>query len=93
MNVVPSDFYCTQCGTKNIPVFRKTGRMREPGHLKKLYCLKCQKETNHAEVKQNGKYTYEDFLIEYEMGNFTLEGKRRVTWKQCLAAAAQGKEI
>ena len=71
-----SDFYCTQCGSKGLPVWRKRGAEREAGHLKKLFCLKCGKETNHVECKICSKYTYEDFCIEYEHHNFDQSGKR-----------------
>ncbi len=40
-NMTVSDFYCTKCGRKGIPIARKQGQQREPGHLKKLYCLAC----------------------------------------------------
>ena len=48
---VMSEFYCTQCGKKGIPVYRKKGQERKAGHLKKLYCLYCNMETNHVEIK------------------------------------------
>ena len=38
-HIILSDFYCTKCGIKGIPVFRTVGTEREPGHLKKLFCL------------------------------------------------------
>lgn len=47
-----SSFYCTECGNKGIPVIRKKGQLRKSGHLKKLYCLHCRKETNHVEIKE-----------------------------------------
>ena len=75
-----SDFYCTQCGLKGIPVFRTKGQEREPGHLKKLYCINCQKETNMAEIRARGRYNLDTFLIEYEGGNFTETGDRREPW-------------
>ena len=31
-NITLSDFYCTKCGMKGIPVFRTIGQEREPGH-------------------------------------------------------------
>ena len=63
-NFLPSDFYCTECGRKGIPIIRIAGKEREAGHLKKLYCLYCQKETNHAEIRPFGKYNKEDFKKE-----------------------------
>ena len=39
-----SEFYCTKCGGRGIPIARKTGKQREAGHLKKLYCIQCRME-------------------------------------------------
>ena len=80
-NLVISDFYCTCCGLKNFPIVRKVGREREPGHLKKLFCLNCQTEKNMVEIKPRGKYTLDDFLIEYNHGNFDAEGNRIEKWE------------
>jgi len=66
----PSRFFCTYCGNEGIPVVRTAGQQREAGHLKKLYCLHCHKETNHAEVRPYGSYTVEDFQEEFELGRF-----------------------
>ena len=72
-----NEFYCTQCGARGLPVHRKLGQEREPGHLKKLFCLKCCKETNHVEIRSDSpKYDYETFKIEYEYGNFDIDGNR-----------------
>lgn len=83
--MIISNFYCTQCGHKGIPIVRKNNKIREPGHLKKLYCMHCNKENNHVECKEFSKYTYEDFLIEFNGNNFTENGERRLPWKQFLA--------
>lgn len=74
--IEPSDFYCTECGRKGIPILRQYGQHREPGHLKKLYCIACQKEVNHAEVRDiNSNYNYQDFLEEFTLGRF-VDGQR-----------------
>lgn len=86
-----SDFYCTCCGRKGIPIIRKAGAEREPGHLKKLFCLYCNDEKNMVEIKGNGKYTLEDFLIEYNNGNF-INGERQLSYKQFIAECRQ-KEL
>jgi hypothetical protein len=78
-----SDFYCTYCGNKGIPILR-TNKAREPGHLKKMFCLYCQKENNMVEIKQNGKYTLEDFLLEFQNGNFE-NGERKLPYKQFIS--------
>ena len=70
-----SDFYCTGCGRKGCPIFRKKGQESASGHLKKLYCLTCKDEVNHVEVRPIGKYTYEDFLHEFNSGVF-INGER-----------------
>lgn len=70
-----SRFFCTKCGNEGIPIFRKQGKIREAGHLKKLYCMYCKEEINHAEIREIGGYTYEDFLEEFESGRF-IDGKR-----------------
>lgn len=87
-----SDFYCTECGHKNYPIIRTT-KEREPGHLKKLYCLYCRKETNMAEIRQGrNTYTLEDFEIEYKNGNF-LNGERKIPYKQFIANLRKEKRI
>ena len=73
-----SDFYCTLCGNKGIPVFRPENKMRPSGHLKNLYCIHCHRETPHAEVRPLGKYTYRDFKCEFKYGNFDETGHRKV---------------
>ena len=85
-----SDFYCTCCGHKGIPVIRKIGAERESGHLKKLFCLYCQEERNMVEIKNKGKYTLEDFEIEYNEGNF-INGERIKPYKQFIAEHYQNK--
>lgn len=76
-----SNFYCTECGCKGIDIVRKAGKEREPGHLKKLYCFNCEKENNMVEIKSIGKYTLEDFWIEFHYGNF-VNGERQLPYKQ-----------
>ena len=86
-----SCFYCTKCGKRGIDIPRKKGREREPGHLKKLYCLYCKSEQNMAEVRQKGRYTLEDFLIEFQNGNFE-NGQRKLPYRQFIAELRQKKE-
>lgn len=88
-----SDFYCTKCGNKGIPIFRIAGQEREPGHLKKLFCIHCQKETNMVEIKPVGKYHLDDFWIEYEYGNFDENGNRKEPWKQFTSKKRQEANI
>lgn len=70
-----SEFYCTCCGQRGIPIFRKGNQRREAGHLKKLYCLNCQREVNHVEIADNS-YSISDFKLEFEHKNFDENGNR-----------------
>ena len=65
-----SNMYCTECGNRGIDIARRPGQQREAGHLKKLFCLNCQKETNHAEIRPFGSYTLKDFEEEFKLGRF-----------------------
>ena len=87
-----NEFYCTQCGSRGLNVWRKRGAEREPGHLKKLFCFKCGKETNHVEIKEFAqKYSYNDFVNEFEYGNFNEEGNRIRTIGQLKELINNGK--
>lgn len=78
-----SQFFCTQCGNETMPIARKLSHNREPGHLKRLYCLHCRKEHNCVEIRPFGqRYNYEDFLIEYKNGNFDKDGNRKEKYTQ-----------
>ena len=70
--ITTSEFYCTKCGRRGIPIARRIGSQREGGHLKKLYCLYCKEEVNHVEVRPFGDYNYEDFLEEFNLGRFEV---------------------
>ena len=45
------DFYCTHCGEKQLTLARRIGRLKEPLHLKSLWCPNCKKEYNHVEIR------------------------------------------
>ena len=77
-----NEYYCTICGNKGINIVRIKGREREAGHLKKLFCLTCQRDTNHTECVPNTKYTKEDFFIEYNYHNFDENGNRIRTYSE-----------
>ena len=88
---VTSEFYCIKCGNKGIPIPRKKGAEREAGHLKRLYCLKCQQEWNHVECKVFSKYTYDDFLLERQYENFDELGNRKMTYGELKGLVYNGK--
>lgn len=78
--IIIDDFFCTQCGSRGIPIPRRKGAERESGHLKRLFCLKCGCEINHVECRSGSKYTYDDFKLEFDYGNFDKEGQRIRTY-------------
>lgn len=65
-------FFCVECGNEGIPIPRGADRKREAGHLKKLWCLHCKKETNHVETKEFTNYDEEQFREEFELGRFVF---------------------
>lgn len=77
-----SEFYCTKCGCKGIPIARRVGAEREAGHLKKIYCIHCGEEVNHVECKKWSRYTITDFLYEFNNNNFDKDGNRKVKYSQ-----------
>ena len=83
--ITSSRFFCTKCGNEGIPIYRKQGKIREAGHLKKLYCMFCKEEVNHAEIREIGGYTIEDFKEEFESGRF-INGKRESINELCLCS-------
>jgi hypothetical protein len=68
-----SEFYCTKCGNKGIPIGRPVSLQREFQHYKKLYCLHCREEVNHVEIRAFDHYSYEDFKKDFEEGKFIQE--------------------
>ncbi len=82
-------FWCIRCGQQTIPIMRKAGFMHGKFHRKKLYCLHCQKETNHVEIRYPSKYTLDDFWIEFTHNNFTKEGTRKEPLRQFVSKIRQ----
>ena len=80
-----SVFYCTKCGQRGVPVLRTKGKERSAGHLKKLYCLNCKEEVNHAETKELTSYSFKDFAFEFKYNNFTATGERKQEYSQLKA--------
>lgn len=83
MDFTCSKLYCVKCGRRGIDIIRKGNQQREPGHLKKMYCIYDREETNHAEVRPfYSDYNYEDFLLEYNNHNFDESGNRIMPYRQ-----------
>lgn len=84
-NFCSNKFMCTNCGKEVFPLARKNGQQREAGHLKKLYCYHCKAEHNCVEIRELfDDYNEEIFKIEFENGNFTKEGQRKLPFRQFL---------
>ena len=73
-----SEFYCTCCGRKGIPIPRKKGSEREAGHLKKLYCIYCKEEVNHIECRTPEEV--EEFKENFENGVYKDEAKESLDY-------------
>lgn len=81
-NIEISEMYCCKCGKKGLNIFRKNSKYREPGHLKKLYCVYCKQEWNHAEIRSiYSDYNYEDFQLEMKYNNFDENGNRKEPYR------------
>lgn len=80
-NFTMSAMYCCKCGNRGIDIARRVNGYRESGHLKKLYCIYCKQEWNHAEVRPFTNYSYEDFQLEMKYNNFDEEGNRKEPYK------------
>ena len=77
-----SKMYCTQCGQEGVSICRRPNQSREPGHLKKLYCIHCKKEINHVEIRSIfSDYNYEDFQLEMKYNNFNSDGNRKEPYR------------
>ena len=75
---VISDFYCINCGKKGIPVWRKRGHLREPGHRKALYCTTCGRVVNHIEIRTMEEA--EKFRKEYAEGKYAEEARESIQY-------------
>ena len=65
------DFYCLLCGKKSLTLPRKDSKKKEKFHRKKLYCLNCQCEVNHIELKNEAEIF--EFKQDFEDGIFVEE--------------------
>ena len=63
----PTTLLCPECGS-TFPIRRKQGKQKKKFHHKKLYCIKCKKETNQIEIKDIDKFLGTlSFLVEDEL--------------------------
>ncbi len=45
---------CRQCGNRTY-IWRKQGKLRERGHVKRLWCIECRDRTAHVELEDYGR--------------------------------------
>ena len=70
------DFYCLNCGKRNISVMRPRGFLRERGHRKVMYCPHCKLDVNHLECR-NDEDVF-NFKIDFEEGKYIQEAKESI---------------
>ena len=70
-----TDFYCTKCHQKGMPLARRKSRVREQGHMKKLWCYHCQEEVNHVEIRPFD-YNYEKLMQKLVNGELYQEEEK-----------------
>ena len=68
---IEHNFYCIKCGNRGIPLQRRKSLTKEKFHRKKLYCIYCKEEVNHAEVKND--YEVQEFKEAFINGYFLKE--------------------
>lgn len=75
---VMNDFYCMNCGSKNLTLPRRDSHQHERFHRKIMYCFHCKQEVNHVECK-----TYEDvleFKENFENGVYVNEAAESISY-------------
>ena len=70
-NIEAHDFYCMNCGNKNIPLPRPRGHRHAAFHRKKMYCIYCKTDLNFMEIKNDEEY--EVFKKQFNKGMFVNE--------------------
>ena len=43
---------CRECGNRQT-IWRKKSRLKEPGHVKHLWCICCEDRTAHVEIRED----------------------------------------
>lgn len=72
-NYILHDFYCINCGQKNLAILRADGRLKEKFHRKKLYCYHCKNTINCIECRSDEEV--QEFKEMFERGEFQDEAK------------------
>lgn len=72
------DFYCLNCGQRNIPLPRKESHCHNKFHRKKLYCYKCKTEVNMIEIRTHEEKL--EFITNFAKGVYKNEGKESLDY-------------
>ena len=65
------DFYCLDCGKKNLTIPRGTNKLHKKFHRKKLYCRNCKCFVNHIECRDD--FEVWEFEDNWKNGKYILE--------------------
>lgn len=89
MKTIIHDFYCIHCGNKGIMLPRKSGKLREKGHYKNLYCIHCKDYKRHLELHND--FEVNEFKDNFVKGVYADDAKNDKTscgmssiWKEYL---------
>ena len=78
---IEHEFYCLRCGKPGIPIRRNQGFQHGPMHRKKLYCIYCQAEINHVEIRNLDEK--EKFLEDFANGVYKDEAEESCNFSGC----------
>ena len=74
MGLISHRFFCVNCGTEGLPIYRNRGHLHKSGHLKKLFCYKCGKDMNHVECANDSEV--KKFKEDFKNGVYKNEAEK-----------------
>lgn len=74
------DFYCLNCGRRNLPLARSRSLQHKGGHRKNLYCIYCKKEVNHIEIRTQQEK--DEFLENFNKGLYKEEAEESIRFNE-----------
>lgn len=77
-----TDLVCMECGNV-AQIRRRCKRLREVGHIKDLWCYKCERVTKHFEVRDISKFLYDEDMC-YELEGLKEDERRGKVLKKVL---------
>lgn len=67
------NFYCINCGEKNVPLLRSQNQLKSKGHRKNMYCYHCKHTINHVECRNEEES--QDFIVGFKNGEYKEEAE------------------